>query len=296
MELISKKIFSKVFLRTLFSEKIPLNSIEIISEIKNYLSISAEATLFDFFEKCFEELSNKENRIEYFYKNLLINKYIFGIHNTNTSRIIHELHIRNNKADILLLTKKNFSIFEIKSEKDTLLKLQDQLDSYYTISPLIYIITAEKHLERVIKTTNKNTGILICTRNNTISTAREASEDYSKIKVKEFIKILKNDEAKKIYRSIDNNKAIQEISRNEINSILSQIEYKEILKKFLSIAIESRKLSKIQIDFNIWPPSLYSFLTSTKITKKELDGLKSNLLKPINQLKPEEKHDISQLL
>lgn len=296
MEFLLKKIFSKIFLRTLFLERIPLSSIEIIHEIRDYLSLSTKSTLFDFFEKCFEELSNKDNRIEYFYKNIIINKYIFGIHNTNTSRIIHELSIKNNKADITLLTKNSFSIFEIKSEKDTLSKLQNQLDSYYTISPLVYIITAEKHLKRIIETTNNNTGILLCTRNNTISRVREAIEDYSKTNVKDFIRILRNDEVYKIYEQIKNHQTSSDISRKEINNILSEIEYKEILKKFLSIAIESRKLSKVQIEFHLWPPSLYSFLTSTKITKKELDGFKSNLLKPIYQLKSEEKHDISQLL
>lgn len=149
MNLFLKKIFSKKFLRTLLSIQIPKDSINTINKTKEYFFISDDTTLFDFYEKCFNELSRNENRIEYYYKNTLINKYIFGIHNPNTSTIIHELTVNRSKADLSLIREKSLALFEIKSEKDSLNKLEHQINDYYKITPLVYLAIAEKHLNKI---------------------------------------------------------------------------------------------------------------------------------------------------
>lgn len=298
MQFFLKRIFSKKFLRTLLTNEIPEESLNDISDINKHLFLSTDDTLFDFYEKSFNELSKHENRIEYYYKNTLINKYIFGIHNPNTSTIIHELNINRSKADISLINKKSFTVFEIKSERDSLEKLEHQLLDYYKITPYAYILTAEKHLKKIEDIVSKNTGILLCNKNNTISTIRKANDDYSLINKNEFLKIIRDTEAKKIIENFDKNFKFQKdiFTRNVLNEILMSYEYKDLLKNFLLIAIETRKITNIPVNYYNWPPSLYSFLTSTKLTKTDFDGLRKNLLTPISQLKKEHKHDISMLL
>ena len=50
------------------------------------------------------------------------------------------------------------------------------------------------------------------------------------------------------------------------------------------------------IYFDKWPPSLYSFLTSTKLTTLEIEDFQKNLFTPIKNLEKEKKYDISKLL
>lgn len=295
MDILFKKIFSKSFIRTLLNKGIPDESLKIIEIINKDLDRPNNDTLFDFFENCFLELSKDKNRIEYFYKNTLINKYIFGTHNPKTSTVIHELSINKSKADIALITKKTFSIFEIKSERDSLSKLKNQIDDYFKVCPLVYVISAEKHISKILEVTNNKTGILLCSRNNQITKIREAEIYKDQIIKKEFVKIFNKSESLAIIKDLKKTNYAQ-YNSTHIHEEISSYEYFEILKSYLKIAISSRNINSKNILFENWPPSLYSFLTSTKLNSSEIKNLKRNLFTPINHLEKEQKYDISKLL
>lgn len=298
MEKNKNNVFGKIFIRCLFEEKIPQDTIKLINSISSKNNLQKNITLFDFFEKCYQELGEKENRNEYFYKNLLINKYIFGIHKPSTSTIIHELTIGESKADICLITKKKLNIFEIKSERDSISRLENQILDYYKITPYLYVVIAEKHLNKILENSPDSIGILSCNRNNQISQIREATPETKYIKIEEFLKIIRNSEAAELIKIfIKEEKYLKNLdSRKKINSILSDYGYEKLIDKYSNIVIKNRKITEKISNFDSWPPSLYSFLTSTKLTKRELDNFKKNLMKPLNQLKMEEQYDISKLL
>ena len=274
---------------------IPDETLTIIEEINKNLKRPNTDTLFDFFENCFLELSKSKNRIEYFYKNTLINKYIFGIHNPRTSTVIHELSINKSKADIALITKKTFSIFEIKSERDSLSKLPSQINDYYKICPSIYVISAEKHIEKIIEITNSSTGILLCSRNNQITKIREAEIYTDLLDKKEFLKIFNKSESLEIIKDLKKENYTP-IKLSDFYQEISSFEYFEILKSYLKVSIKSRSINSKNIYFDKWPPSLYSFLTSTKLTTLEIEDFQKNLFTPIKNLEKEKKYDISKLL
>lgn len=295
MEILFKKIFSKVFIRTLLGNGITDETLRIIEEINKDLKRPNTDTLFDFFENCFFELSKSKNRIEYFYKNTLINKYIFGIHNPHTSTVIHELSINKSKADIALITKKTFSIFEIKSERDSLSKLPHQISDYYKICPSVYVISAEKHIKKIIEITNSSTGILLCSRNNQITKIREANIYTDLLDKNEFLKIFNKSESLEIRKDLNLENHAQ-INLSSFYQEVLEFDYFEILNAYLRVAIKSRSLNSRNIYFDQWPPSLYSFLTSTKLTTFEIENFRKNLFTPIKNLEKEQKYDISKLL
>jgi hypothetical protein len=106
-------------------------------------------TVLDVFELCFLELS-KSYRAEYYFKNTVARKILFGIHSLNTATVIPEFRVGKNKADCVVLNGRSVC-YEIKSSYDNLSRLPDQLASYKKIFDEVFVVTSHEHLEKVFE-------------------------------------------------------------------------------------------------------------------------------------------------
>ncbi len=64
-------------------------------------------------------------------------------------RIFEELCIGKSRADAILVRENKIVGFEIKSDKDNLLRLEDQMKDYTRFCDECYIVTGDKHLEEI---------------------------------------------------------------------------------------------------------------------------------------------------
>src|SRR5690606_1479046 len=134
-------------------------NIEIIEELYHYLQ--------------------KNYRNEYFYKNTLFNKNIIGKHSLHTTTALTEVPIHKSKADFIKINGKAI-VYEIKTELDSLERLEQQLADYYKAFTNIYVITSESNEEKVGKMlTGTNVGLMVLTKRNQFSERKKAMEDYS---------------------------------------------------------------------------------------------------------------------
>lgn len=137
----------------------------------------------------YRKLDN-EYRNEYFYKNTLLNKLLFGVHSINTTTALTEIPINKSKADFILINGKAV-VYEIKTELDTFERLNSQIKDYYKAFPNVVVVTSEDNLpslEKILK--NSKVGIYIL-KKNSISKLKEFSSNYSKLDYESIFKILR---------------------------------------------------------------------------------------------------------
>lgn len=133
------------------------------------------------------------HRNEYYYKNQLLNKLVFGKHSPNTTSALRELPVSNSIADFIIINGKA-QVYEIKTELDTLQRLDGQLRDYYKAFKYVNVITDEKYVERVKKSVNKDIGIYTLTRRNQIHQVRTAKEHANELQSSAMFKILRKPE------------------------------------------------------------------------------------------------------
>lgn len=153
------KIFSKKIIKEILStnksyllNKIVINS---IIDIKNDFSY------IDIYNN-FYDLLKKEYQYEYIYKNEFLLQLIKKEYKTEHV-FLQEVPIFNNIVDLLVINGKT-TAYEIKTEYDSLQRLESQLNSYSKVFDNIYIIVSEKHLEKLkdfLKDNFTYVGILI---------------------------------------------------------------------------------------------------------------------------------------
>ncbi|MGU0044232.1 sce7726 family protein [Escherichia coli] len=132
-------------------------------------------TVGEAFNEAFALLRQTGLRNEYVYRSALTHNLLLGKHSLRTACMLNEFRIGSCKADLIILNGTG-TVYEIKSERDSLSRLQNQITNYRKAFGKIYVIAGSEHLDDVLKTTESSIGVLSLTRWNRILTVREAEE------------------------------------------------------------------------------------------------------------------------
>lgn len=193
------RLFSAAVIRELAQKgKSPLFS----RLVKESLVIN-EGSLADpvssIFESAFSLLKKKDYRHEYAYKAVITKNLLLGRHSLKTASLITEFRVENCKVDVAIFNGTS-TAYEIKSERDNLDRLKDQVDTYKKFFAKVYVITGENHLGEVLATTSPGVGVLLLNNRFGISTVRDVQEEpkrvspeviFDSIQVRESLEILK---------------------------------------------------------------------------------------------------------
>jgi hypothetical protein len=155
-------------------------------------------SLGNFYNSIYKHLL-KTYRNEYIYKNAIAEKILLGRYSLNTSFMLTEFRVANCKADTVVLNGTS-NVYEIKSELDSLDRLQKQIRAYEKVFDLIHVITSPSQLEKVEKVIDRRIGIMILTERNTIKTIREPKSGRKQVQPKIIFDSLRKTEYVSIIR------------------------------------------------------------------------------------------------
>lgn len=111
---------------------------------------------------------SRKYRNEYYYKNVLLNKLVFGVHKPTTTSALTEIMVGEAKADFILVNGKAI-VYEIKTELDNLDRLSNQIHEYYKAFRYVTVATCLKNYENVLKhLPNSHVGICVITEEGRI--------------------------------------------------------------------------------------------------------------------------------
>ena len=120
---------------------------ELLSECGYLGGICPETPLHQFLEDAFAFLS-RTRRTEYVYKNAIATNILLGTHSLNTSFMLTEFRTADCKADCVVLNGTS-NVYEVKSDYDSMDRLDNQLSAYRKVFEHIRVITSERLLPKV---------------------------------------------------------------------------------------------------------------------------------------------------
>jgi hypothetical protein len=133
---------------------------------------------------------------EEYYKNILVNNF-----NKEKSKVIEELYIARSRADVIHIADET-TLYEIKSEVDTLFRLQKQLKDYYKAFSNVCVFSCESKVKTLIKILEKTkTGICILNKENEIEVVKKTESETSFLEHETIFKVLRRSERDNIIQS-----------------------------------------------------------------------------------------------
>lgn len=142
----------------------------------------------------------KNYRSGYFYLNTLLNKLLLGKHSPATITALTKVIVGKSKADFVLINGKAV-VYEIKSDLDTLDRLETQLHDYYKAFNHICVATTKKNFDRLFrKMQDTPVGLLVLTDSTTISKklAKKAEPNSAQLDHRSPFQVLRKNEFENI--------------------------------------------------------------------------------------------------
>lgn len=158
-------------------------------------------TIGSVFDVVFNALRTSDIRNEYIYKSALAHRRLLGVHSLNTATMLNEYRVGRSKADVVILNGTS-TVYEIKSERDSLERLASQLSDYQKVFFHTNVITSEKQVSNVLAAVPENIGVLCLTKRYQISTVRKAKERPELLSSICMFDSLRRDESQAVLKNI----------------------------------------------------------------------------------------------
>lgn len=167
---------TQIYTRSHFSRVIKKNDLKfIMSRLNKHVEINGRYKYLDLLTAIYKQLQNAY-RSEYFYKNALINKLLLGKYSLKTTTVLNEFKIGNSIADFVLLNGEA-RIYEIKTDLDSLEKLEKQIHDYSQFGNKVYIVASYNHIKKLVDVyENSPIGLIEFTQRDTLRISKEATE------------------------------------------------------------------------------------------------------------------------
>lgn len=133
------------------------------------------ATVGDVFESAFDVLKIAGHRDEYIYRAAIIQKVLMGTHSLRTASVLNEFRVGICKADLVILNG-TATVYEIKSERDSLTRLVNQIENYKRVFAKVSVIASEAHIEGVLDAIPGDVGMMCLSKRYQITSVREAAD------------------------------------------------------------------------------------------------------------------------
>ena len=148
MEKIDTYMINKIFTVPYFDRMISENSVpESFSKcVKRYIK-TENATIGEAISEIYHFM-DCEYRNEYYYKNTILNQLLIKKHDLYNTAALTELPIGDSKADFIMINGRGV-VYEIKTDLDNLLRLENQIKDYYKVFSYVYVVVGNKQLPRV---------------------------------------------------------------------------------------------------------------------------------------------------
>ena len=189
-----------------------------------------------------------EYRNEYFFKNTILNKLLIEKHDIYNTAALTELPIGESKADFIMINGKGV-VYEIKTDLDSLTRLESQIKDYYKVFSYVYVVVSKKHIQKVKDClANSKVGIYELTEEKKLIQRRKAYCNRDDLSHEAMFQLLRKHEFESIILKyydqlpkVNNFQYYRECMRwlKEINVVTLQKDVMRCLKERTILKIEN---------------------------------------------------------
>ncbi|WEZ88309.1 sce7726 family protein [Pseudomonas sp. NyZ480] len=234
------------------------------------IDLVSHHTVADGFDAAFAILRRSGCRDEYVYRAALTQNVLLGTHSLNSASMLTEFRAGACKADLAILNG-TATVYEIKSERDSLARLENQIKNYRKVFAKIYVIAGEAHVNSVLDNTPSDIGVMCLNRRNQISKVRTAVDMSENVCSVTIFESLRSDEA----RSILNDLGLvvpdvpNTILRSAMRDLYAQLAPAEVHKAMVSTLKRTRSLAPLSAFIQQLPLSLRPIALSVQLRSKD---------------------------
>jgi hypothetical protein len=238
----------------------------------------------DVFDAAFAVLKKGGLRDEYIYKAALTHRVLLGKHSLKTASMLTEFRAGDCKADISILNGTT-TVFEIKSERDSLTRLARQIENYKRVFASVFVIVGENHVGAVLKATSPDVGVMRLSRRYYISVEREAENRPSRICPATVFESLRIAEAKHILALLGRD--VPDLPNTEIHAALRKhfikLRPEDVHSTMLMTLKKSRSLLSLSALVDRLPASLQPAALSVPLRKADHERLVAAVETPLDR-------------
>lgn len=250
----------------------------VIRELLARGNVSLTSTVSEFYEAGFQVCA-KSQKVEYVYKNALVEKFLLGRHSLQTAAALFELAVSGSKLDALLLTNE-MSAYEIKTERDELSRLVSQMNSYRKAFRKVWVFTCDKHAASAERILPSSTGIVVLGRRYRMQTLKPAVSDPDELCCKTMLTLLRRTELLSFLRV--HHRAIDIPNTQVLTAAVRLAEQlsPESVNEFVGSQLRTRGLSNTSLARQL-PRSLGAAALALVLTEAQSSRLITHLQMPL---------------
>jgi hypothetical protein len=246
--------------------------------------LSASERVFSLFETAFSLLKRQGLRDEYVYKAALTHKILLGKHSLQTASMLNEFRVGECKADVAILNG-TATVYEIKSERDSLARLQRQVAAYARVFARIYVIAAENHVDAVMASVPTDVGVLCLNKRHNISTLRDSLDCPERTSPAAIFDAIRTDEARRVLAA--EGIAIPTVPNTLLHSVLRELfvklEPRQAHEGMVRVLKKTRNLMPLSELVAQLPPSLKPAALSVPLRKADHSRLVTAVNTPLEK-------------
>ena len=182
--------------------------------------------------------------------------------------MLNEFRVGECKADLAILNG-TATVYEVKSERDSLTRLERQVAAYAKVFARVYVITGENHVAAVVASVPREVGVLRLNGRHQISTVQEAADRSKHTSPAAIFDSIRTVEARMILQS--RGISIPSVPNTELNSVLRKLflnlEPVEAHHGMVQTLKKTRNLLPLSALVAQLPPSLQTAALSVPLRK-----------------------------
>ena len=233
-----------------------------------FASLPASECVHTLFDAAFQLLERQGCRDEYVYKAALVRKILLGRHSLQTASMLNEFRVGGCKADLAILNG-TATVYEVKSERDSLARLQRQVAAYTMVFSRVYVITAETHVNAVMRSLPEEVGVLQLNGRHQISTLREAADRPERTSPTAIFNSIRTGEARLILQA--RGVSIPAVPNTQQSAVLRQLfgslSAREAHESMVQVLKKTRNLLRLSDLVAQLPDSLHTAALSVPLRK-----------------------------
>lgn len=244
---------------------------------------AASMRVHDLFDEAFSLLQQEGSRDEYIYKAALICKILLGRHSLQTASMLSEFRVGECKADLAILNG-TATVYEIKSERDSLARLRKQVEAYATVFAKVNVIASESHIASIEAMVSPDVGMFVLNRRYRISMIREAAEKPEQTSPEAIFNSIRTDEARRVL--ILNGICVADVPNTKLNSELREhfirLDPVKAHNGMVQVLKETRNLRPLSSLVARLPRSLHVAALAVPLRKLDHERLVNAVNTPLN--------------
>jgi uncharacterized protein CbrC (UPF0167 family) len=243
----------------------------------------ADASVGAAFDSAFSILRVVGQRDEYVYRAALTKNLLLGKHSLRTASMLAEFRVGSCKADLVILNGTS-SAYEIKSERDSLARLLNQVENYKRVFATVNVIVSESHVASVRQVVPRDVGIMHLSRRYQISVEREAVDCPERICPLTVFESLRSAEAAAILKTLGADvPAVPNTQRHKVmRELFTRLDPAALHCEMVRTLRHTRDLAPLSDLVDRLPASLHAAALSVPVPRSHHGRLVEALTTPLD--------------